>query len=183
MKYARVLLEHAPDETTQLFIDYYTGIFTPKRDIEEPEASEVEAKGALSAVQNLAALLPLRYMTTPFTSSSAPAQAEVATETISEPEPSTDFVPYDTPKPRTAFSSFVDHPVQFITFLEALLAQPELSEGDKVDLYTTLFEMYLDSANTVKDTAAKTEWENKAKSLIHEDDVSSKQIVMVMPVY
>ncbi|KAL2222222.1 putative vacuolar protein sorting protein [Thermoascus aurantiacus ATCC 26904] len=158
MKYARVLLGHCPKETTQLFIDYYTGKYRPKKEIQTPTPSQPQAG---SAVQNLAALLPLPYMNVGAGTKAPPSEAQIATEerTLESPPE------YEIPKPRTAFSSFVDNPQEFITFLEALIKQ-NLKEEDKVDLYTTLFEMYLDTANRKKDTAEKQEWENKAKKLI-----------------
>ena len=79
---------------------------------------------------------------------------------------------YDIPKPRTAFSSFVDHPDNFITFLEACLKQENIDKSDMADLYTTLFEMYLETANT-KGGEEKERWEAKAKGLIDDQDVSS----------
>lgn len=118
MKYARVLLGHCPEQTAQLFIDYYTGRFR------SPEIPPEE----------------------------------------SPPD-------YGVPKPRTAFSSFVDHPQEFITFLEALIKKTDLKEEDKIDLYTTLFEMYLDTASRKKDIGEKQEWEDKAKKLIQGKDV------------
>ena len=79
---------------------------------------------------------------------------------------------YDVPKPRTAFSSFVDHPQEFIVFLEACLDQKEIQDGDKADLYTTLFELYLETANSKKGLD-REEWENKAKGLIDGKDVNT----------
>jgi hypothetical protein len=78
---------------------------------------------------------------------------------------------YQVPKPRTAFSSFVGHPQEFITFLEALIDQDNLKQENKVDLYTTLFEMYLETASRKKSTTEKEEWETKAKKLIEGKDV------------
>lgn len=115
MRYARVLLEHCPEETTQLFIEYYTGQYRLKKD--SPVA------------------------------------------------------PIQVPKPRTAFSSFVDHPDQFIVFLEACLDETNMDESDKVDLHTTLFEIYLDIAGS-KTGQEKQKWEAKAKTLIDGHDVS-----------
>jgi hypothetical protein len=163
MKYARVLLGHCPRETTQLFIDYYTGRYRPKKDAELPEKAEAQPS---SAVHNLAALLPLPYMGTGGTKA-PPSSSEVASE-----EEKIDAAPtYEIPKPRTAFSAFVDHPDEFITFLEALITQESLKKEDKIDLYTTLFEMYLDTAKRKKDASERQEWENKAKNLIEGKDV------------
>lgn len=163
MKYARVLLGHCPRETTRLFIDYYTGRYRPKKEAELPAKTETQSG---SAVQNLAALLPLPYVGTGGTKAQ-PAGAQVASE-----EKGLDETPtYEIPKPRTAFSVFVDHPDEFITFLEALIAQESLKKEDKIDLYTTLFEMYLDTAKRKKDASESEEWENKAKKLIEGKDV------------
>lgn len=180
MKYATVLLQHVPKDTTQLFIDYYTGEFRPKQDaIVIPSAPAPGGMGmgmglgvASSAVQNLAALLPLPYMNTSAVSStptgdqkSTMSQAQIVETTSDEPAPE-----YKVPKPRTAFSAFVDHPREFIVFLEACIASENLREDDKVDLYTTLFEMYLHTASSKKD-GERQEWEQKAKKLVEGKDI------------
>lgn len=171
MKYARVLLEHSPQPATKIFIDYYTGRYRPRRKKEEPIKIEKEAHGVGPTVQNLAALLPLPFINTnkPGAAKAAAVEPQVATE-IEEP------LAYDVPKPRSAFSSFVDHPEEFIAFLEALIEQENLKEEDKVDLYTTLFEMYLDAAKRKKDPTEKQEWEEKAKKLIQGKEVKLSRL-------
>lgn len=181
MKYATVLLQHLPKDTTQLFIDYYTGSFRPKKDaIVIPNATSsgggigigMGLGVASSAVQNLAALLPLPYMNTNAIASPSSAeqkstmsQAQIIETDTDEPPPE-----YKVPKPRIAFSAFVDHPQEFIFFLEACISSENLREEDKVDLYTTLFEMYLHTASSKKD-GDRQEWENKAKKLIEGKDI------------
>lgn len=178
MKYATVLLQHVSKDTTQLFIDYYTGEFRPKKDaIVIPSAPAPGGMGmglgvASSAVQNLAALLPLPYMNTSAVSStptgdqkSTMSQAQIVETASDEPAPQ-----YKVPKPRTAFSAFVDHPQEFIVFLEACIASENLREDDKIDLYTTLFEMYLHTASSKKD-GERQGWELKAKKLIEGKDI------------
>jgi hypothetical protein len=179
MKYARVLLEHCSKDTTQLFTDYFTGHYRPK--INEPIAAPVEvqepgyAAGAVNAVQNLRDLLPLPYMNTS-SLVSPPAQGNLAV-TVSDDEvaAAADRQPsiptYTPPKPRTAFSSFVDHPDELIVFLEACLKETELKERDKIDLYTTLFELYLHKSNEKTGVANREEWEAKAKKLIEGKDI------------
>ncbi|KAH6713954.1 vacuolar protein sorting protein-like protein [Leptodontidium sp. MPI-SDFR-AT-0119] len=176
MKYARVLLEHCPKETTELFIQYFTGRYDTKKDVVIPETVAVQqgyAAGAVTAVQNLRDLLPLPYMNTSAVAS-PPAQGNV-TATISDNQivdnPEQALAPqYTPPQPRTAFSSFVDHPDEFIIFLEACLEEKDLKKRDKVDLYTTLFEMYLHKSNEKKG-ANREEWEAKAKKLISGRDI------------
>lgn len=174
MKYATVLLEHCPEDATELFIEYYTGNFRPKKDavvVVQAPTNQGGFARAQSAVQNLAAMLPLPYMSASNAATSA-ANGE-SKETIQVVETSSDEPPpqYDIPRPRTAFSAFVDHPTQFITFLEACIEAPLIIDSEKADLYTTLFEMYLQTASTKKDTTTRQEWENKAKALIEQKKV------------
>lgn len=169
MKYARVLLAHCPEQTTELFKAYYTGQYRPHTEVEPP--AEPQAQPA-STVQSLAGLLPLRYVTgSSGTSTQQPAPENAAEESHEEEPPK-----YEIPKPRTAFSAFVDHPQEFVAFLETLVQQPDLATDARVDLFTTLFEMYLDAAKGKKDAASKQEWEDKAKKLIEGKDVSMPKV-------
>ncbi|KAK0639115.1 hypothetical protein B0T16DRAFT_432049 [Cercophora newfieldiana] len=174
MKYARVLIEHCPKEATQIFIDYYTGKYRPRVDL--PPEAEVTVPvatnggfvtGAANAVQNLSNLIPLAYI-------GAQAAAPVAAQAAKPTGEATitlkaeDLTPptYTPPRPRTAFSSFIDHPDEFIIFLEACVQEDSVSEADKTDIYTTLFEMYLHKFNGGRGEADREEWEKKAKALI-----------------
>ena len=176
MRYARVLLEHCPKDSTQLFIDYYTGAYQPrKRPVEGMQ--DAAAVTGPSAVQNLTSFIPLPYRQASVAPSPAPGgtlqvtnqkvDANVATTAKTAED-------YDVPKPRTAFSSFVDHPQEFIVFLEACLGQKDIQESDRTDLYTTLFELYLETANSRKGLD-REEWEAKAKRLVDRRVVSSCQ--------
>ncbi|KAG9243541.1 vacuolar protein sorting protein-like protein [Calycina marina] len=170
MKYARVLIENCPKDTTQLFIDYFTGIYQPKIDSLPdvvPQAPGYGA-GAVNAVQNLRDMLPLPYMNTSSVTS-PPSQGEV-TNTISDRSLEPVIYSYTPPQPRTAFSSFVDHPNEFITFLESCIRKEDLKERDKIDLYTTLFEMYL-HISSEKKGSDKDKWESKARKLIEGQDI------------
>ena len=169
MRYARVLLEHCPKDTTQIFIDYYTGRYQPKK---EAQATETTQPGVPSAVQNLASFIPLPYMQANIASSPAgagnivlPETDQAAAAAALPPPPE-----YVVPKPRTAFASFADHPQQFIIFLEAYLKQDNIDPKSRVDVYTTLFEMYLETAASRKGQE-KQAWENKAKTLLDGEDI------------
>lgn len=173
MRYARVLLEHCSEQATQLFIVYYTGRYRPKVDVVLPEAP-TQHGGASGAMQNLAAFIPLPYMSASSNQTpSTPGNQQNITKQMQLPENANDANSpiYKVPKPRTAFSAFVDHPGEFITFLEACLREESLEEGDRIDLYTTLFEMYLSSAKGKKGDE-KGEWERKAKGLVENNNVS-----------
>lgn len=176
MKYARVLIEHCPKEATQLFIDYYTDNYRPRirrmatNDSATPSSvGGGFAAGAANAVQNLSNLLPLPYMNSSAVAS-PPTQGNLpATVSDGAVVLDADDVPppkYTPPPPRTAFSSFIDHPEEFIVFLEACLKEDSIAETDKTDLYTTLFEMYLHKSTDTKSEAGREEWEQKAKKLI-----------------
>ncbi|KAI9728147.1 MAG: hypothetical protein M1828_004608 [Chrysothrix sp. TS-e1954] len=165
-RYATVLLEHCQEDATQMFIEYYTGRFRPKQDavVVTSKATPAKSSGfASSAVQNLAALLPLPYMnmSSPDHANSLEheTQTHVVESTVNDEVPS-----YSVPRPRTAFSAFVDHPDAFVSFLEACLNAGKLGNEDKSDVYTTLFEMYLREAGR-HEGEAKTTWEAKAKHL------------------
>ncbi|KAF6834413.1 vacuolar membrane protein [Colletotrichum musicola] len=180
-KYARVLIENCPKDATNIFVDYYTGKYRPRihivpiEDGEEAVASGGVVAGAANAVQNLSNFLPLPYMnTSSIASPSTPGTNAKAingdTAFIMNPEdiPAPKYTP---PRPRTAFSSFIDHPDEFIVFLEACLEEQTLDESDRTDIYTTLFEMYLHKSNEKKGETHREEWESKAKKLIEGQNI------------
>ena len=174
IKYATVLLEHCPGEATNLFIDYYTGKFKPKQDAVITTTTSTTSPQqppqptfASSAVQSLASILPLPYMSMPsFRDETEGQEGKIETRIVesisSEPAPR-----YATPKPRTAFSAFVDHPMEFVQFLEACRLTDILDPADRSDINTTLFEMYLRQANSFAlDSKDKKQWEDRARALI-----------------
>lgn len=168
----------------QLFIDYYTGQYQPRTDVVVSNVPTSQAGVSTAVFQSLASflLVPLTSLPSfPYTNRppETPATPENAKDVSAEPvEPSEADIKedillkeYPIPSPRTAFSSFVDHPDEFIIFLEACIKTEPSTEKDKVDLYTTLFEMYLSSAKT-KDGSEKDRFEAKAKELIDNENVS-----------
>ena len=170
MKYARVLLEHCPKDATQILIDYYTGQYGIKKDqpVLTSNASQTGGIG-LSAITSY---IPLAYRQIPTsTPSTIGVQSLKADSTeASEGVPTEPPLEYDTPRPRTAFSSFVNHPNEFVVFLEACLKQEYIADPDRTDLYTALFEMYLEIASQKTDPQ-KSEWESKARRLINSTGV------------
>ncbi|KAJ0124585.1 vacuolar membrane protein [Diaporthe amygdali] len=174
MKYARVLIEHCPQGSTQIFIEYYTGNYRPRArhaaTIETPSSGGGRfVAGAASAVQNLSNLLPLPYMNSsavaspPTQGNIQPTVSDATVMLDADDAPAPKYTP---PQPRTAFSSFIDHPDEFIVFLEACLGDESISDENKTDLYTTLFEMYLHKSTEVKSEHDREQWEQKAKKLI-----------------
>ena len=177
MKYARVLLEHCQEDATQIFIDYYTGGYRPRKDTPIPAVQEPQGGGAYNGA-NLPSFIRLPYRQANVNPSPGTAgNQQLAGADAVDADAAQDPPEYDIPKPRTAFSSFVDHPENFITFLEACLKQETITKSDLTDLYTALFEMYLETANTRKGEE-KEQWEAKAKRLIDGKDVSKTLNVM-----
>ena len=168
MRYARVLLEHCPKDATQIFIDYFTGKYKPKTE-SQPLAIDTQSTGR--GLPALTAFIPLPYRqaSTHNTSESQTLDGDSKdSQGKDDGEPSPN---YRVPKPRTAFSAFVDHPEEFITFLEACAKQKGLPELDQVELHTTLFEMYLDAAAR-RSGSEKAEFETKARGLIDGKNVT-----------
>lgn len=172
MKYSRVLLEHCPDGTTELFIDYYTGRYKPKEIIPDAELASPGGVGS-STIQNLASLLPFSY----HSASNTGSPGTPSNRKASVPQPSAvQNIPqeppaYPIPKPRTAFSAFVEHPEKFVTFLEECLRSEGLAKPDRSDICTTLFEMYLKFAKEKKGEERNL-WSEKAKRMIDDANVS-----------
>ena len=77
---------------------------------------------------------------------------------------------YHPPRPRAAFSLFVDFPKCFIQFLEAMMGDATREQGDIDDISTTLFEVYLyESRKGGKEERGL--WEEKAKALLADQKV------------
>ena len=170
MKYARVLLEHCPKDATQVFIDYYTGQYRPKKD--QPLLSSPAPTSGGIGFSNITAYIPLAYRQGQLASPATTGNQSIKGEGTEGSEAASAEPPleYNIPKPRTAFSAFVDHPDEFIVFLEACLKQEHIEESDQADLYTALFEMYLDVASH-KTGREKAEWEDKARALINSKSI------------
>lgn len=180
MKYARVFLQEAPKPTTEFMVEYYTGTYVQHKKPVPVTATDApeEQSGGFQSYLNTSLLQQLSYMGG--SALSTPTQNNSAVKSNGSPEEG-GTVPLDlpkqyaVPKPRTAFSSFVDHPVEFIEFLEKILhdgeASDRLGENDRVDIYTTLFEIYLQRANASKSKGEKREWEFKAKKIIESKEV------------
>lgn len=172
MKYARVLLEHRPQDATRLFVDYYTGNYRIKKDVPAP-LLEPNQSSTSYAVSNLTSFIPLPYRQTTINASPAASGNQQLALSNAEAIEANDVAPpleYEVPNPRTAFSSFVDHPDKFIEFLESCLKQDGIEKGDRTDLCTALFELYLETAQSKKGEE-KDMWEAKAKHLIEGKDV------------
>lgn len=184
--YGKSFLAEWPEETTDLFITYYTGQYVPsKPDVEVTKTASPppSISGALSSIRDAADITKyvqyIPYMADKPKSSPASSAKNVqlpavrpATST-STAEQSTATPQYQPPRPRAAFSIFVDFPDCFIRFLEAMMDDPNFAMRDKKDIddiSTTLFEAYLRQSKLGKEQ--RPMWEEKAKSLLTDQKVS-----------
>jgi hypothetical protein len=182
--YGKTFLAEWPEETTDLFIVYYTGKYIPiKPGIEEAQKSTSpppSITGALTSLRDAADITKyvqyLPYLSEKSKSSMASSQSSAknipaaSRPTTSTPKPLetvTSIPQYQPPRPRAAFSIFVDYPLCFIRFLEAMMEDEGFSSREKKDvddICTTLFEAYLHETKQGKE--GQTMWEQKAKSLL-----------------
>ena len=193
MKYSRVLLKNLPQETTRIFVEYYTGQYVPRKHQDNVIHNTLYPTPGGGGLSQYTAFLPhIPYRASPAPSSAAataPVSGPAITTNASTlangaltqaPEP--ELPKYIPPSPRTAFSSFVNNPREFIEFLERLLEREfEFKLTDKIDIYTTLFEMYLRRARDIPDNSEKAEWEAKAKKIIEskENFVDTSNILLL----
>lgn len=168
IQHSRVLLDEYPVETTALLIQLFTGKYKPKPMESTVDAEKEPASSSISApvLQSYKAFVS--YMSSGLGSGLINGFGK-ADDKSSQEETEEDLVPsYQPPKPRLIFSSFLDHPNEFVIFLEACLESYdtfEANEKDRVDLLSTLFEMYLTLANKATDEQEKERWRESAKEL------------------
>ncbi|KAH3665642.1 hypothetical protein OGAPHI_003830 [Ogataea philodendri] len=143
-------LDSVPNECTLLLIDVFTGRYSPEPafDLEE-----------LSAAPKSNVSHPILTSYRQFVSFMNLAD----TEELPDTQPT-----YLPPRPRIIFQSFVNHPNEFVIFLEACIESYDKfggNEKDKKDIMITLYEMYL-TMSTTKDKAETALWQGKAKALL-----------------
>lgn len=175
---SRTLLDNLPMDTTALLIVLFTGKFIPAPvNLALPAESDLNATNGKFYTPELSTLTTpviqsykafLSYIGGLGTSSNVEeSTAEVLTGATEIPEPT-----YQPPRPRLIFSSFVDHSNEFVVFLEACIEAYdsfEANEKDRIDLLTTLFEMYLNLAHSSTDEDRKRYWQSKARDLASEN--------------
>ncbi|CAN3363510.1 E3 ubiquitin-protein ligase Pep5p [Diutina catenulata] len=144
--YTKTLLDYHPIDTTRLLIEVFTGRYSPETEGPPPQEEERKEGPGLTSYQGL-----LKYLK----------------GSSDEPEPEAPKEPtYLPPRPHVIFTSFLNHPHEFIIFLEACLASLEKYQGNQADqreLLTTLLEMYL------KLGQEDAEWNDKATELVEQN--------------
>ncbi|EPS43286.1 hypothetical protein H072_2719 [Dactylellina haptotyla CBS 200.50] len=155
VRWGRLLLNEMPRETTALFIEYYSGKYVPRDELLDDESSISQPPS--SGLQGY--LLQLPYLGNPLSMSLSTTTAVDAR--VSRPVKS---FPYQPPPPQSAFSIFVDHPLEFVKFLEADIVNEKTRET-LPEISSTLFEMYLHHAS--QDAVGSDDsWRNKATGML-----------------
>lgn len=175
------LLDYMPLETTELLINVFTGKYKPEANhslFDESLSESSPQEGSKDLIHNAISSYTafLGYL-----SRNVPQSAENSILETTDSEPT-----YLPPRPSLVFPCFVNHPREFVVFLEACMDTFEKYQGntlDKKDLLITLFEMYL---SMCKEEPEKTdEWLEKARNLMYDNaklvDVSS--ILLISHVY
>lgn len=174
------LLNHLPNETTQLLIDVFTGKYTPTprklkllalqntKGIVKPENDEVSHPLLTSYKQFVLFMSSKDYKSS---DSSTDTLSEIENQNKEKQSVTERTLTYLPPKPRIIFSNFVNHNYEFVIFLEACIASYDLFGGDvqdKKDIINTLFEIYL--TLSTEDPENSKDWERKAFNLLKERD-------------
>lgn len=175
------LLDNMPLETTELLINVFTGKYKPEASHklfdDVPAVSpfqNVEKETIHNTVSSYTAFL--RYL--------GGGSGENAVE---ETEESKNIEPtYLPPRPSLVFSCFINHPREFVVFLEACMETFDKYQGnvaDKKDLLITLFEMYLSMSREELDQ--KDEWLGKAKTLMDENStmIDKSRVLLISHIY
>lgn len=195
INYSREFLECFPVRTTVVLIALFTGKYVPKQP-DTKDAMTVQYSGDLEAdyvsyaapvLQSYRAFvnyvasktLSNEQQTLPVGDSPAQNGAD------SEPEDD-EFTPtYQPPRPRLIFASFLNHPFQFVIFLEACLESSQSFEADardQSDIVSALLESYLNLAKTAARAEDRSSWEAKAAELLraHRSVVKSNNTISLI---
>lgn len=158
--YSKDLLDAVPLEATKLLIEVFTGKYKPQEveplDEEMLKKEEPETEKPQESVSSYSAFLS--YFSLNLGDS---AQQEAVTP--SEPT-------YLPPLPSLVFACFMDHPKEFLVFLEACYQTLDKFQGsvtERQNLVTTLFEMYLSLYLT--ELEDQDQWREKAVAFLKEN--------------
>lgn len=170
IQHSRQLLKVLPVDTTALLISIFTGRFVPvHQEITisppkaEPDVASALAAPVLHSYRAFVNYLANRGGEEPSQDAESDSKSSHSGNSTIPPGPT-----YQPPRPRLIFSSFVDHPYEFVIFLEACIERyHEFGADDKskMDLISTLFEMYLTLGTKATNEEDRKHWEAKAKEL------------------
>lgn len=157
--YGKTLLDHLPDETTQLLIDLCTGNLYSVPDPVRAPSSPSNGNASNAYLGGFTTLMPNFGVSSPPTSVKSATLQPTATSPVPSASPINGMRKYKPPSARTFSPTFVDHPIQFTRFLEALVSSwgysldggktyapmelPDVEAADQKSVWNTLVELYL----------------------------------------
>lgn len=167
---SKKLLDSCPIETTELLIDVFTGKYQATESTEENLTTASNAKSddedevvGESRIELTNYKAFLNYLTLRGSND----DSDHNEKTAKEPPSTTKEPTYLPPKPNLIYSSFADHPHEFVIFLEACIEALDRYQGnlmDKKEVLITLLEMYL----SLNNKAIQSEWLDKAQSIVEQ---------------
>ncbi|KAK6455061.1 uncharacterized protein RJT20DRAFT_142106 [Scheffersomyces xylosifermentans] len=170
--HSKTFLDHCPIETTELLINVFTGKYVPDETLREPlhiKVSDENKEGAVKPTDEPS--FPLnnyRAFLSYISGSNGDDKSTLSNDSKLDGEEPT----YLPPRPSLIFPSFINHPNEFVIFLEACIQTFDKYQGnisDKKDLLMTLLEMYLSLSRESKSIDAQEEWTMKARLLLNEN--------------
>lgn len=171
--YLKDLLDCMPLETTELLINVFTGKYSPDQSFSLVDGEVLEKESVTHPTEHI----PMSSYSAFVSYLSGRLSHEEAAEVAEVVEPT-----YLPPRPVLVFPCFLNHPGEFVVFLEACLETFDKYQGNIVDkklLMKTLFEMYLSRAVEQPDNAG--DWESKAKELLEQNlDLLDKSSVLLI---
>ncbi|KAI5965811.1 vps11 [Candida pseudojiufengensis] len=183
--HSKKLLDDCPIETTELLINVFTGKYKPK-EIEGPKVgtnnnnkSEEDMEKSVELTNYKAFLNYLSLSSSEENEGELKAESNGDNKNITVKEPT-----YLPPKPNLIYSSFTNHPNEFVIFLEACIEAFDKYQGnimDKKEVLITLLEMYL----SLHKTTDQEEWLNKANDLTtqYQKLLDSKSLLLLSHLY
>lgn len=170
MRYGKSMLQREPEATTQLLIDLCSGNLGRER---PPSALEgLESQSETKSGPAYLSYLGYNRVSNVFSGDAGegkgPAPVENRESMVSRSS-TVDAGPpaYDPPSPRLYFAHFIDHPIEFIAFLEAVAENrwgqvvgsrdgpiaptDSEEEADQRAVWNTLLELYLTSASATSE--------------------------------
>ncbi|CCE72732.1 Piso0_000326 [Millerozyma farinosa CBS 7064] len=180
IEHSKKLLDELPYETTDLLINVFTGLYKPSQ-IDDIGITEVPSEQAHEISEN-ERFRPLNSYKTFMDFMSNANSKRDATETITKSMEPT----YSPPKPSLIFPSFINHPKEFVIFLEACIESFDKYQGQQVDkreLLMTLLEMYIVLSQEEKESSK--EWLLKAEDLVHSyrDFLETSSLLLLSHIY
>lgn len=182
--FSKDFLDCMPMETTELLIDVFTGKYKPNAthllfEALKPISQNGNGESAESADTNVSSYGGLlSYLANPLRQG-VDRETPVEEEVFLEPT-------YLPPKPSLVFPCFINHPKEFVIFLEACLKSFEKYQGNDVqkkEILMTLFDLYL--SMSVEDLLHSEEWLSKATGVLktHFMHLDKSQVLLLAHIY